>query len=124
MDQQKSTRENRQAADSSSLRIAVIGGRDTVMGFKALGLDTFAAESPAEAGKLLRSLTRESEDEYAIIYIEENFAAQIQAEIDRFKDSPSPAIIVIPGREGSSGLGLQALKAAVERAVGTNILGD
>ena len=47
-----------------------------------------------------------------------------QAEIDRFKDSPSPAIIVIPGREGSSGLGLQALKAAVERAVGTNILGD
>ena len=83
------------------------------MGFKALGLDAFAAESPAEAGKLLRRLTRESEDEYAIIYIEENFAAQIQAEI-----------IVIPGREGSSGLGLQALKAAVERAVGTNILGD
>ncbi|MDO4990616.1 MAG: V-type ATP synthase subunit F [Eubacteriales bacterium] len=106
------------------LKIAVIGGRDTVMGFKALGLDTFAAESPAEAGKLLRRLTRESEDEYAIIYIEETFAAQIQAEIDRFKDVPSPAIIVIPGREGSSGLGLQALKAAVERAVGTNILGD
>ena len=94
------------------------------MGFKALGLDTFAAESPAEAGKLLRSLTRESEDEYAIIYIEENFAAQIQAEIDRFKDSPSPAIIVIPGREGSTGYGQEALKSAVERAVGTNILGD
>ena len=94
------------------------------MGFKALGLDTFPAESAAEAGKLLRSLTRDSEDEYAIIYIEENFAVQIQAEIDKFKDSPSPAIIVIPGREGSAGLGLQALRAAVERAVGTNILGD
>ena len=106
------------------LKIAVIGGRDTVMGFKALGLDTFPAENGQEAGKLLRSLTRDSEDEYAIIYIEENFAAQIQAEIDKFKDSPSPAIIVIPGREGSAGLGLQALRAAVERAVGTNILGD
>ena len=106
------------------LKIAVIGGRDTVMGFKALGLDTFPAADSAEAGKILKSLTRDSEDEYAIIYIEENFAAQIQNEIDRFKDSPSPAIILIPGREGSIGLGLQALHDAVERAVGTNILGD
>ena len=94
------------------------------MGFKALGLDTFPAADSAEAGKLLRSITRDSEEEYAIIYIEENFAAQIQNEIDRFKDSPSPAIILIPGREGSIGLGLQALHDAVERAVGTNILGD
>ena len=94
------------------------------MGFKALGLDTFAAENPAEAGKILRQLTRSSEEEYAIIYIEENFATQIQAEINKFKDSPSPAIIVIPGREGSTGVGLAALKAAVERAVGTDILGD
>ena len=94
------------------------------MGFKALGLDTFPAESSAEAGKILRQLTRESEEEYAIIYIEENFAAQLHNEISRFKDSPSPAIILIPGREGSLGLGQQALRDAVERAVGTNILGD
>ncbi|MBQ7692235.1 MAG: V-type ATP synthase subunit F [Oscillospiraceae bacterium] len=106
------------------LKIAVIGGRDTVMGFKALGLDTFPAADAAEAGKILRRLTHESEAEYAIIYLEETFAPQIQNEIDRFKDSPTPAIILIPGREGSTGLGQQALRAAVERAVGTNILGD
>ena len=105
------------------LKIAVIGGRDTVMGFKALGLDTFPAADSAEAGRILRQLTRESED-YAIIYIEENLAAQLKTEIDRFKDSPTPAIILIPGREGSIGLGRQALRDAVERAVGTNILGD
>lgn len=105
------------------LKIAVIGGRDTVMGFKALGLETWPATDSAEAGRILRSLTREHDD-YAIIYIEENFAAQLQAEIDRFKDSPTPAIILIPGREGSMGLGQSALKAAVERAVGTNILGE
>ena len=94
------------------------------MGFRALGLDTFAAQTPAEAHKILRHLTRDSEEEYAIIYIEETLAMQIQAEIDKFKDSPSPAIILIPGREGSAGLGLRALHDAVERAVGTNILGD
>ena len=62
--------------------------------------------------------------EYAIIYIEENLYVQLSTEIDKFKDSPLPAIILIPGKDGSSGLGLSALNAAVERAVGTNILGD
>lgn len=123
MDQQKSTRENRQDAGSSSLRIAVIGGRETVMGFKALGLETFSVDNAQEALAALKKLTRESDD-YAIIYIEENLAAELEHEIARYKDSPSPAIILIPGREGSLGLGLNALRAAVERAVGTNILGD
>ena len=105
------------------LKIAVIGGRETVMGFKALGLEAFSVENAQDALAVLRKLTRESED-YAIIYIEENLAAELDHEISRYKDSPSPAIILIPGREGSLGLGQNALKAAVERAVGTNILGD
>ena len=58
----------------------------------------------------------------AIIYIEEGLAAELSQEIDKFKDSPKPAIILIPGREGSLGLGLTALNDAVERAIGTNIL--
>ena len=74
-----------------------------------------------EARKTLRHLTRDSED-YAIIYLEENLAAELQPEIDRYKDSPSPAIILIPGREGPLGLGQSALVAAVERAVGADIL--
>lgn len=105
------------------LKIAVIGGSDTVMGFKALGLETYPAADAEEAGHIMRRLTRESED-YAIIYIEESLAQYMAHEIDRFKDRPTPAIILIPGREGSIGLGQTALRAAVERAVGTNILGD
>ena len=105
------------------LKIAVIGGRDTVMGFRALGLETYPAADAAEAGHILRRLTRENDD-YALIYIEENLAAELAHEIDKFKDRPTPAVILIPGREGSMGLGQSALKAAVERAVGTNILGD
>ena len=104
-------------------KIAVIGGRDTVMGFRALGLETYPAADANEAGHIMRRLTRENDD-YAIIYIEENLAAELAHEIDKFKDRPTPAVILIPGREGSMGLGQSALKAAVERAVGTNILGD
>ena len=105
------------------LKIAVIGGRETVMGFKALGLETFGVEDAQEGLQTLKKLTRES-DEHAIIYLEETFAAACENEISRYKDNPTPAIILIPGREGSLGLGQTALRAAVERAVGTNILGD
>lgn len=108
---------------AEKLRIAVIGGKDTVIGFKAVGLETFAASSPEEARQTLRELTREGSG-YAIIYLDEKLALALQHDVDRFKDSPTPAIILIPGREGSMGLGQNALRAAVERAVGTNILGD
>ena len=91
------------------------------MGFKALGLDVFPVENVEEARKVFRAITHE-EEQYAIIYVEENLSQGLQHEIDRFKDAPTPAVILIPGRDGSMGLGLSALQAAVERAVGTNIL--
>lgn len=103
------------------LKIAVMGARETVMGFKALGLDIFPVADAEDAGATLRRITRQGED-YAIIYIEEGVAKELSAEIDKFKDSPTPAIILIPGREGPLGLGQSALKAAVERAVGSDIL--
>lgn len=103
------------------LKIAVVGGAETVMGFKALGLEACPVANTEEARETLRRLTKDSED-YAIIYVEENLAQELQHEIDKFKDVPKPAIILIPGREGPLGLGRTALKAAVERAVGSDIL--
>jgi V/A-type H+-transporting ATPase subunit F len=102
-------------------KIGVLGGRETVVGFKALGLDIFPVDDPEEARRVFRGITL-GESDYAILYVEENYAEALRHEIDRFKDSPTPAIILIPGRDGSLGLGQSALQAAVERAVGTNIL--
>ena len=94
------------------------------MGFKALGLDTFPVRETEQARTALRQLaaTEEQEDTYSIIYLEEGFAAELEADIARYKDSPTPAVILIPGKDGSLGLGQSALRAAVERAVGVNIL--
>ena len=103
------------------LKIAVIGGRETVMGFKALGLDVFPVLGNDEALSVFKKVTKENES-YAIIYVEETFCKALSAEIDRFKDSPTPAVILIPGREGSLGLGQSALQSAVLRAVGSDIL--
>lgn len=100
-----------------------MGGPDTVIGFKALGLDAFPVREEQEARATLKMLTRpDQKDEYAIIYIEENLAAALEQDIAKFKDSPTPAIILIPGKDGSLGMGLSALQSSVERAAGANIL--
>ena len=103
-------------------KIAVIGGSDSVIGFKALGLDTFPVDNSDEARRVLREISKPAADEYAIIYIEESMAQHIMPEISRFQEKPSPAIILIPGRDGPIGLGLSALKEPVEKAVGSDIL--
>lgn len=104
-------------------KIAVIGGSDSVIGFKALGLDTFPVDNSEQAKHTLRDITRTAEgDEYAIIYIEETMAADMLPDIKKFDEKPSPAIILIPGRDGPIGLGQSALKEAVEKAVGSDIL--
>ena len=96
-------------------KIAVMGDRDSILGFGALGLDVF----PTEARHTLHKLARE---EYAIIYMTEQLASQLSQEIHRYHDSVTPAIILIPGKSGSLGLGESALQSAVERAVGADIL--
>ena len=40
-------------------RIAVLGDRDSVLGFKALGLDVYPAETAEEARPILHRLARE-----------------------------------------------------------------
>ena len=64
------------------------------MGFKALGLEACPVANAEEARETLRRLTKDSED-YAIIYVEENLAQELQHEIDKFKDVPLPAIILM-----------------------------
>ncbi len=100
-------------------KIAVLGDRESVLGFKALGLDVFPAETAQEAGKILHRLAKEN---YAIIYLTEQYAAQIGEEVARYKDEPSPAVILIPGKGGSLGIGKRAVTESVERAVGADIL--
>lgn len=102
-------------------KIGVIAARDTVIGFKALGLDTFPVDSADAARRSLRSLIS-PESEYAIIYLEDSFAEALKTEIDRVKERPSPAIILIPGRNGSLGIGMNELREAVDKAVGVAII--
>jgi len=103
----------------SKYKIAALGDRDSVIGFRALGLDVFPVDSADQAKSTLHRLARE---DYAIVYLTEGYAKDMSAEIARYKDAVTPAVILIPGKEGSLGIGLDAVKTAVERAVGADIL--
>lgn len=100
-------------------KIAVLGDRDSVLGFKALGLDVYPAETVEEAKAILHRLASE---DCAIVYLTEQFGVQMEEEIARYKDEMKPAIILIPGKDGSLGIGMANVTRAVERAVGADIL--
>ena len=89
------------------------------MGFKALGLEVCPAETVEEARTALHRLAK---DNCAVVYLTEQYAAQMGPEIERYKDELTPAIILIPGKAGSLGIGMANIKSAVERAVGADIL--
>ncbi len=100
-------------------KTAVMGPYDSIYGFAALGLDTVPISDPDEGRKKLRDLAAE---DFAVIYITEGLAAQMQQEINRYKEQQLPAIILIPGISGNTGEGVRNVKLSVEKAVGSDII--
>lgn len=68
-------------------RIAVVGDRDSIYGFAALGLETFPAESSEEAAKRLRLL---ADQDYAVIYLTETLASELEEELERYQETLLP----------------------------------
>lgn len=101
-------------------KIGIIGERESVLCYMALGFAVFEAEDAQTAAAALHKAAKSGE--YAVIFIEESFAAALSQEIARYRDDPIPAITVLPGKNGSMGMGAAALRDAMERAVGADIL--
>ena len=101
-------------------KIAVLGEKESIIGFSALGLSVFPVETEQQAHDTFRILAHDTS--YAIIYVTETWYACLHELIAKYKDSVTPAVILIPGSGGALGLGQSALDAAVERAVGANII--
>ena len=100
-------------------KIGVIGENDAVLGFKALGFSVYPVETMQQAAKTLHEL---AENNYAVIYITEQTAADIVNDINQYREERFPAVIPIPGIQGNMGIGMQGVKKCVEKAVGADIL--
>ena len=62
-----------------SYRIAVIGDWESVMGFRALGLDAYPASTPEEAREIIHKLAKE---DCSVIYLTEQLHGKLLREID------------------------------------------
>ena len=102
---------------AKTYQIAVVGDWESVMGFRALG--TYPVTSVEEAKKTVHDLAKA---DCAVIYLTEQLAKDMPDVLERYKDDLRPAIILIPGREGSLGIGRDNIQRAIERAVGADIL--
>ena len=98
--------------------IGVIGDRESVLSFKAVGLKVFECGTRAEALKALKVAA----EDCAVIFVTEKVYDSISEEIRAYDDKPLPAVIPYPGTSGGTGLGMELLNKSVEKAVGSNIL--
>ena len=95
----------------------MVGEKESIMGFSAVGIDTFFATDET-ASRVIHRLAREK---YAVIFVTESIYAGALEAVDRYKTETYPAIISIPGVNGTNGMGMRRIKANVEKAVGVDI---
>lgn len=100
-------------------KIAVLGDRDSIYGFAALGLEIFPVQDKEAGARALRQLADQG---YGVIYITEELAAGLEEEMARYRESLLPAVIPIPGVRGNTGMGIAMVKRSVEQAVGSDII--
>ena len=100
-------------------KVAVIGDKDSILAFKALGVEVYTAIDGTDAKKPIKDSAKK---EFGVIFITEDLAKEIPSTIDKYREEMTPAIILIPSNKGSMGIGLADINKSVEKAVGANIL--
>ena len=101
-------------------KIGAMGDKDSIYGFASVGLSVFPVDDAATGAKLLRKIS----EEYAVIFITEKLAEEMDNELQKYREQTIPAIIPIPGISGNTGIGMKNVSRSVEQAVGSDILAD
>lgn len=100
-------------------KVGVVGDKDSILAFKALGMDVYPVIDVEEAKKAIDKMAL---NDYAIIFVTEQIAQHLDETIARYNRQMIPAIILIPSNQGSLNIGMQRIRDNVEKAVGVNIL--
>jgi len=100
-------------------KIAIIGSPQTILGFKALGVEAFPVFSAEEGRKVLQKI---SGGDYAILLVTEDWVHALAEELDDLKSRALPAVTILPSQLGSLGMGNKELRKIVEQAIGSDIL--
>ena len=99
--------------------MGVVGEKDAVLAFRALGMEVIDAVTANEVALGVHQLVQQG---IRVIFITEA-AARIGSEtLEKYYNDPNVTIIPIPGTTGTDGLGLKQVRSNVEKAIGADIL--
>jgi len=100
-------------------KIGIIGDRDLILGFKALGVELFPVSNKEETKNALEEAVKEK---FSICFITEKWAALVLDEIKNIRKSTYPLVTIIPDASGSTGIGQEWIRESAIRAIGTDAL--
>ena len=98
--------------------IAIIGNGQSVLAFKAGGVDAFIAEDNTKARELLRKLART----YKVVFITDDLAEANGDLIERMNEQAYPVVVPVPSDKGAGSYATDRMKGQMERALGVDIL--
>ena len=99
--------------------IAMIGDRDSILGFKALGVDIFPVNTRGES---IEALIEVMEQDCKVAFITEQMAPSPEEITSIIGDRTFPVVTMVPSNRGSTGLAMQRLQMLVRKAAGADIL--
>lgn len=99
--------------------IAMIGDRDSILGFRALGIGIFPANTKGESIEALREIIKQ---EYKVAFITEQIAPSPEEIASIIGDRTFPVVTMVPSNRGSTGLAMQKLQSLVRKAAGADVL--
>lgn len=104
---------------AKGLKVAMIGGRTSTLGFKAVGVETYIAPLPEDGPRIWREMDLRR---YAVIMVTEPVFEVLHREIPGFPPHEGlPVILVIPAVTGSREMAAARMRERVQKAVGADL---
>ncbi|MDD5659405.1 MAG: V-type ATP synthase subunit F [Actinomycetota bacterium] len=99
-------------------KIAAFGEKDIMLIFKAIGIEVYPASKNLKLEEQLEKLVREG---YAVIFVTETVAIQINSVIKKYMNKTLPSILIIPGLGEKQNYAVEILRQAIVKAMGVDL---
>ena len=101
----------------SGKAIAIVGDREIIMPFQATGAEVIYAKT-GETNKVIEDLIDKG---YKIIFFTENYIAELNDILIKYRSQTVPCLIPIPTGRGKTQLAVDRIRGVIKKAVGADV---
>lgn len=101
------------------LKVAMLGGRTSILGFKAVGVEAYVAPLPEDGPRIWREMDL---SRYAVVMVTEPVFEVLEREVPGFPPHAGlPVVMAIPAVTGSRETAAARMRERVQKAVGADL---